>query len=121
MVDPVCPHCGYELVGLPRRGHCPECGKYYDQLASPRAAERAAEARRVFWLRRTRTIFVALIALSFLMCSGYFAWSPPSGSGPNRPMFAGLLCTGLAVLATIASYLYERDSNDDPFADDDEL
>lgn len=38
----ICQQCGYDLLGLPSEGLCPECGQAYDRASGRGIASRAA-------------------------------------------------------------------------------
>lgn len=45
---PICPQCGYALIGLPESGICPECGTGYTPESAHLSASRSrAQLRRV--------------------------------------------------------------------------
>ena len=61
-----CHHCGYDLMGLPNQGRCPECGEVYDK----HSLYRAAKAKEPAFVRHITSITLAIISLSVLICGG---------------------------------------------------
>lgn len=53
-----CPACGYNLIALPARGRCPECGKHYQDLKPGKAM--------AFWTNRR---FALLLVLPPIGCA----------------------------------------------------
>ncbi len=81
-----CPQCGYQLIGLPAEGHCPECGCCYD-------ADSIVLEQRVPRTDRFLTFGVyPILLLSFL---------PSAAGGLTRPfqwMNTPLLLAGAGML-----------------------
>ncbi len=61
-----CHNCGYDLMGLPNRGKCPECGEPYDKLS----LYRAAKAKEPAFVRHIAWITLAILTLLVLVCGG---------------------------------------------------
>lgn len=61
-----CHHCNYELMGLPDKGTCPECGQAYDK----HSVYRAVYAKESAWTRHLTWITLAAITLMVLICGG---------------------------------------------------
>lgn len=59
-----CHHCGYDLIGLPNTGNCPECGQYYDKHSYYRAARSSESpvARNFKWVFLAAVTLIILIA-----------------------------------------------------------
>jgi len=107
--DPICSNCGYELLGLPRQGRCPECGQYYNMLSGEGTkGTEAAEEKLSFIFRRIRTVVLGLMTLASVGCGSCLSFYVLQNNN-NKPFGISLVIGGLLLLATIASYLYERD------------
>jgi len=109
--DPACGKCGYTLLGLSRRGRCPECGNVYDLLAGTGTRKAPSEIERTyFYLRRMRTIFLGLITLSIIACTGLMSAIRYGIHGDwEKPAMIGSVFVLIAVMATVVSYKSERD------------
>lgn len=101
-----CGSCGYELTGLRHAGSCPECGAEYDMgLGLGVASEVSRRTERgEFFMRRLRTIALALITLGVVGLTALIAWLTQS----SKPIVWGVLFTAVAALATLTSFLYEK-------------
>ena len=103
--DAICEDCGYDLSGLGMRGHCPECGRYFDTLTgeglstasgsgpSEQASERYRRGERL--VRRLGMWFMILMALGVLSCGGIFAlfvddWRYPMATAGIVALIFGL-------------------------------
>ena len=61
-----CHHCEYELLGLPDKGHCPECGQPYNKHSN----YRAAQSREPAWVRHIQWVSLAAFTAMVLVCGG---------------------------------------------------
>lgn len=103
-----CAECGYDLMGLPQRGKCPECGAYFDQvrgtgLSSNRSQQMQRHDRL---LRRLRTILLAVVAVAFMGCGGLLAMVVDE---PARPIWIASVFALFMLLAAVTSFVYEKD------------
>ena len=103
---PICGKCGYDLSGLGRQGRCPECGTVFN-LATGKGVRSASDAMRRGdrLVRRLRTIACALFGVAMLACAGCLQWVRPTG----RSIWIGGVFAGMAFLAAVVSYIYEKD------------
>ena len=64
-----CHHCDYDLMGLPAKGNCPECGEFYDKHSSYRAirTNEPVAAGQIKW------IALAVFTLIVLFIGGLIA------------------------------------------------
>ena len=82
MNERYCDHCGYELIGLPSRGRCPECGEAFGVGGS-------VVRKEPLLVRHGFSIGVGVLAVMILVCGGVLSiWS-------TKPM--PLIATTLAV------------------------
>jgi len=100
-----CSKCGYELLGLSNRGHCPECGASFDKDMRKGVTDGSDMNRGDRILRRVRTIAVAVLALFVIGCGGCFQWLVPH----SRSLAIGLVVGAVFVLGAVVSYVYEND------------
>lgn len=58
-----CHQCEYDLIGLPPRGKCPECGSFYDKHSSYRSGQTSQTvlAGQIKWI--SLLVFTALVLL----------------------------------------------------------
>lgn len=69
MDDRYCDNCGYELLGLPMSGKCPECGHPYGLGA-------ARDRRLPLLVRHGFSLGLAILAGMILTCGGVMSiWS----------------------------------------------
>lgn len=61
-----CHHCDYDLIGLPDKGTCPECGQFYDK----HSLYRAAQSREPAFVRHLKWGLLAAFTLMVLICGG---------------------------------------------------
>lgn len=73
-----CHHCEYELMGLPDKGACPECGKPYDK----HSVYRAAQSREPGWIRHVQWVFLAAFTTMVLICGGALSLQADNPWGP---------------------------------------
>lgn len=64
-----CHHCDYDLVGLPSRGRCPECGELYDK----NSLYRAARTKEPAFVAHIKWLTLAAFTLMILICGGVFS------------------------------------------------
>ncbi len=104
----ICGECGYDLTGLALVGRCPECGNEYDGhtragFGSHTAHRQARLDRR---LARVRTISLALIGLTAMMCAGVASFT---NLGDTKRAFAvGTVFAVFFGFAALVSYVYEK-------------
>jgi hypothetical protein len=58
-----CHHCDYDLIGLPDKGNCPECGEFYDKHSSYRTVRgtESTASRHVVWV--SLAIFTLIVLM----------------------------------------------------------
>ena len=102
-----CDRCGYDLGGLAMVGSCPECGREYDWHSGHGFAERGGQRQAKFdrLLKRVRTISLAAVGLSAVLCGGV---GSAMSDEPARPLVLGMVFAGFFGLAALVSYLYEK-------------
>ena len=70
---PYCPHCQYDLTGLPPRGTCPECGQTYDAWRK-HGPEPRGESSTQRGARLVRAVIAGILAAIglLLICLGAY-------------------------------------------------
>lgn len=106
----VCGKCGYDLAGVNRlQGACPECGNYFDVMSGKGLEsdhEHSARHKMDRLLARARTVAIGaftLIVLALGMVASRIAVNP------YRPLAIAGLIALVGALATVTSFLYERE------------
>jgi hypothetical protein len=107
---PQCSKCGYDLLGLPERGGCPECGNPYN-LSTGQGMVRPVtpEERGAKLLGRLRTITLLGMAGFVILCSGLLSRIAVS---PRKPLAAGALVAGLLIVLGVLSIFVERQKDE---------
>lgn len=103
----ICLKCNYNLTGLSDVGKCPECGSPYSTraLLGVKVPEPGyAKGERL--ARRIRTILFAVLAFCFLMCGGLASLVV---TRPDRAWAIAGVFAIVLVLASVTSYVYEKD------------
>jgi hypothetical protein len=102
-----CSRCRYELTGLSDRGHCPECGQYFDVFSGEGFASREGESyrRSERLLNRMRTLALAGVAVIALVIGALVSLVAVH---PARPIWIGLAVALLFTLAAVTSFIYEK-------------
>lgn len=102
---PICARCGYDLVGIGDIGRCPECGSPFNLNTGEGMRHQGNAEVYSIWLgRRIRTILLGVMTAFMIMCTGVSAFF--SKRGP----WTGAVFVLIMALATLTSYIYERDS-----------
>lgn len=96
-----CHHCDYDLVGLPSRGRCPECGETYDK----HSLYRAAKAREPAFVRHIKWVTLASFTLMILICGGLLS---TQASNPLGAITVTLMIAGVTGFGTFAYWWSER-------------
>lgn len=102
--DRLCSQCGYPLKGLPRRGHCPECGNGFNTVTGEGIAHpqnNNITSEKVGLMLRTASIGACLVALITCMGACGIIGHPPKAFW----WFFGPITFFVAVL--FAQTLYE--------------
>lgn len=104
-----CVRCGYELMGLPDEGSCPECGQRYNLRTGLGTHSEVPGERIDRILGRARTISLALLSIAFVACGGLLS------QYTNPRMFACGIAFGVVTgMATLLSYLNELERHQPP-------
>lgn len=104
-----CNNCGYDLMGVARKGRCPECGQAYDiddnTGVNRRSAAMEAHERgdRVMFLVKLGC-FIGLAAICVLLG----VWRAWGAVEPRGPMIIGGLFGGLFAFAAFVTWFTER-------------
>ena len=107
---PECGKCGYELMGLPAVGHCPECGHAYD-IPSGRGVRGASEKMRAIE-RGERVVLAAKVgcfgalAVLAMLIAGLRAIGSDT---PARPLVIGLIFASVLAFAAGVTWYVEKD------------
>lgn len=107
-----CSKCGYELLGLPTKGECPECGQRYNMAIREGTTDPKYAARDKFdwFMRRARTLVLIALALLVMMCGGVLQWIVTAGRAYwGRASGVAMVVAVVILLAALASYLTEKD------------
>jgi len=113
MSERFCESCGYDLTGLSAFGSCPECGSFYDVTTgkgitgSSSLSQRAERGQRL--MARIRTVILGLITLSILGCGGVLSWINRAEPHGDRPLVIACVIAIVAAMATVTSYVCEKD------------
>ena len=91
-----CHHCDYDLIGLPDRGTCPECGQAYDK----NSIYRAAHAGEPKFVRHIKWATLAGFTLMVLMCGGVFSIQS------DRPLGVVVLTLIIAGVSGFGAFAY---------------
>lgn len=104
--DRRCANCGYDLLGLGKRGNCPECGLYFsDETGEGTISERdAARERSDRFAARLRTLLL-LGAGAVVLAAGLGL--SMIAVHPWRPIAISAVFAGIFGLAALTSYCYE--------------
>ncbi len=105
-----CGECGYDLMGLPRHGRCPECGSTFD-LTTGRGVRTDAAAplrheRGDPLMSRIKVGIFAGIALLSLAIGGVLALL---STQPQRPLAVAALIAAAFAFAAVATWYTGRD------------
>ena len=101
-----CNKCGYELLGLPNRGECPECGSSFDKELRRGVTDASDTNRGDRIVRRVRTISIAVMAVFIVACGGFFQMLAPH----SKSLAVGLVVGAVVVLGAVVSFVYESDN-----------
>lgn len=108
----ICGKCGYDLSGVNRlTGTCPECGNFYDAMSGRGLQREEASSHRQKMDRlvaRLRTISIGAFTLCVLACGGL---ASQISQNPYRPLAIAGVIGGVGVLATVTSFLYEKEDD----------
>lgn len=96
-----CPHCGYDLAGLPDEGSCPECGAPFDAGAM-RPPEHVVD-------RYFKSIILGIITVSVLVCGGALS---PLLSNPMALILPSIVIALVFGFGAFAFWWSERPRND---------
>lgn len=115
-----CVKCGYDLLGLPDTGKCPECGQKFNVLTGEglrgtAGATSEAQKRADHILGRIRTISLAVVAVGlFGMCLSIeilrqqFDWTDRSAAS-SPLLWTGGLVSLIIGMAAISSWMKEKE------------
>jgi hypothetical protein len=125
IADRPCSGCGYNLLGLPASGHCPECAtpverslqSFLLRYSSPEYLASVTTGLKVIFFGILADVLLKVLALATIASFIAFAFS--SGTGPgNAPISSKLVNTiaeGLALIpAFVILYGYFSFSTQDP-------
>lgn len=107
-----CSKCGYDLLGLPPKGECPECGQRYNVAIREGTTDPKYASRDKFdwFMRRARTLILIVLALFVMMCGGALQWFISAGRAYwGRASGVAMVVAVVILLAALASYLTEKD------------
>ena len=107
-----CRKCGYDLMGLPRIGRCPECGNEFDKRTGQGIltgqAERMQRGDRI--MARLRTIFLFVLALVVMGCGGLLSWAAGHFNKHwEKPLAIAAVIAAVLLMGAVLSYLGERE------------
>jgi len=98
MNERYCDSCGYELIGLPMRGKCPECGE-------PFGAEGSITRKEPLLVRHGFSMGIAVLALMIFSCGGLLSiWS----TKPLQLVATTLAVGGVFGGGAVLMYLTEK-------------
>lgn len=104
-----CSECGYDLLGVARRGRCPECGQKYDissnqGVSQHSSASRANERgdRVVYLVKFWSFVTLAVLCVGLGALRSYFALKPVG------PMVIGGLFGSLFAFGALVTWFTER-------------
>lgn len=104
--SPQCAKCGYDLTGLPERGGCPECGQPFNQRTGDGVKqELSPQQKSAKFMRRLRTIALALMAMGVMGCGGLLSLIAVH---PRKPLVTGALLMLILLVCTVISYVTEK-------------
>lgn len=98
MNERYCDSCGYELLGLPMRGKCPECGE-------PFGVSGSVARKEPLLVRHGFSIGIGILAVMILTCGGVLSiWS----TKPLNLIVTTLCVAGVFGGGAVLLYLGEK-------------
>ena len=101
-MDEQCHHCDYELVGLPNRGTCPECGETYDK----QSLYRSAKTKEPAFVRHIKSLTLAAFTVMVLVCGGLLSFKATNTLGA---ITLTLIVAGVSGFGAFAYWWVERE------------
>lgn len=96
-----CHHCDYDLIGLPDKGHCPECGQAYDK----HSVYRSIQSHEPAFLRHIKWGVLAGFTLIVLLCGGVLS---VKADNPWGPIAVSLFIAGISGFGAFAYWWADR-------------
>lgn len=108
-----CAGCGYDMLGLPGEGRCPECGNKYDMDRQRGITRRSAAM--LAHDRGDRVVYLVklwgLIGLG-LVCVGIGGLLAIGAKMPERPILLGLMFGSMFGFGAFVTWFTEGRSNE---------
>ena len=101
-----CDQCDYELIGLPPKGKCPECGQRYDVNRHVGVRDQqTAEQRGVLIAKRIRTAIFILMSLGAAALGLYVQIAGKK----DYALAVGIFVAVMFLMAAVMSYMSQKE------------
>ncbi|MEM9419819.1 MAG: hypothetical protein AAGA25_12335 [Planctomycetota bacterium] len=104
-----CSNCGYDLMGVPREGRCPECGQRYDIALGMGVTK--VSANMLAHQRGDKAVYLVKLwgmIIAAAACLGIGGLLSLISSEPRRPIMLGMLLASLFAFGAFVTWFTER-------------